>query len=48
MCKNNEQINLRISAEQMVSNRQLHVELPKLKLHVFDERTGKRVGEWRG
>ncbi|MDX1832070.1 sn-glycerol-3-phosphate ABC transporter ATP-binding protein UgpC [Legionella pneumophila] len=46
--KNNEQINLRISAEQMVSNRQLHVELPKLKLHVFDERTGKRVGEWRG
>ena len=46
--KNDERISLRISADQAFSNGTMHVELPQLKLHVFDKKTGKRIGEWRG
>lgn len=40
-------INLRVLADQQCSTGQLYVKLPKLKLHVFDKSTGKRIGEWR-
>lgn len=46
--KNGELMNLRISADQVIPDGQLHVELPKSRLHIFEQRTGKRVGEWRG
>ncbi len=39
--------NLRISADQSFMNETIHIELPKLKLHVFNPQTGKRIGEWR-
>jgi ABC-type sugar transport system ATPase subunit len=46
--KNDERLSLRVLADQPYSNGTIHVELPKLKLHVFYQKTGKRIGEWRG
>lgn len=46
--KNDERLSLRIPADQFFSSEKIHVELPQLKLHVFDQKTGKRIGEWRG
>jgi sn-glycerol 3-phosphate transport system ATP-binding protein len=46
-CINNQdRISLRISADQPFSKETIHVELPQLKLHVFDQKSGKRIGEW--
>ncbi len=45
--KNGEHLSLRISADQPLMSGQLYVELPKMKLHVFHQQTGKRIGEWR-
>lgn len=42
---NGERINLRISADSPLENGQIHVELPKIKLHVYDRKTGIRIGE---
>ncbi|WP_058534950.1 ABC transporter ATP-binding protein [Legionella saoudiensis] len=45
-CINNgEQLNLRVSAEQVIPSGQFNVELPKMKLHVFNQQTGQRIGE---
>lgn len=46
--KSDERLSLRIPADQLFSNDKLHVELPQLRLHVFHQNTGKRIGEWRG
>lgn len=46
--KNGERINLRLSADYSFPDGELHVELPKMKLHVFHQQTGKRIGEWCG
>jgi sn-glycerol 3-phosphate transport system ATP-binding protein len=47
-CINNgEQLNLRVSADQVIPSGQFEVELPKMKLHVFNQQTGQRIGEWR-
>lgn len=46
--KNGERINMRIPADASLPSGQLYVELPKMKLHVFHQKTGKRIGEWRG
>ncbi len=46
--KNGESLSLRIPADHPLANGKIHVELPKLKLHVFHQKTGKRIGEWRG
>jgi sn-glycerol 3-phosphate transport system ATP-binding protein len=43
--KTGKHLNLRISAEQPLISGQLYVELPKMKLHVFHQRTGKRIGD---
>lgn len=43
--KNGERLNLRVSADQPLANGQLYVELPQIKLHVFHQQTGKRIGE---
>lgn len=42
---NGERINLRISADYSFGNGQIHVELPKIKLHVYDQQTGIRIGD---
>ena len=34
--------------EAFFSSEKIHVELAQLKLHVFNQKTGKRIGEWRG
>lgn len=45
-CLNNgEHLSLRISADQSLMSGQLYVELPRMKLHVFHQQTGKRIGE---
>jgi len=46
--KNNERLNLRISADQTLVSGQISVELPTMKLHVFVKDTGLRIGEVRG
>ena len=46
--KNDEPLSLRIPADKPFTNGTMHVELPQLKLHVFEQKTGKRIGEWRG
>lgn len=47
-CKlNNERIIVRVPSENPLPNAELYVELPQLKLHVFNQQTGKRIGEWR-
>ncbi|AWN74143.1 sn-glycerol-3-phosphate ABC transporter ATP-binding protein UgpC [Legionella anisa] len=45
--KNNQPLNLRVTADQHISSGQLWVELPKIKLHLFHRKSGKRIGEWR-
>lgn len=45
---NGERLNMRLSADCSFSSSQLYVELPEMKLHVFQKQTGKRIGEWRG
>lgn len=44
---NGEQLNLRVSADQLIPSGQFEVELPKMKLHVFNQQTGQRIGECR-
>ncbi|QMT60107.1 ABC transporter ATP-binding protein [Legionella sp. PC997] len=44
--KNAPSLNLRISADQSISSGQLWIELPKMKLHLFHSKSGKRIGEW--
>ncbi len=45
--KNDQLLNLRVTADQPITSGQLWVELPKLKLHLFHCKSGKRIGEWR-
>lgn len=45
--KNGERFNLRLPADYELPSGQLHVELPKMKLHLFHQKSGKRIGEWR-
>jgi sn-glycerol 3-phosphate transport system ATP-binding protein len=45
--KSGEPLSLRISAEQILPSGPLFVQLPQMKLHVFHQKTGKRIGEWR-
>jgi len=45
--KNGSRLNLRIHADQPLPNGPLYVELPKMKLHLFAQNTGIRIGEWR-
>lgn len=42
----NERLNVRISADQEINNELLTVEFPLAKLHIFDQKTGKRIGDW--
>jgi sn-glycerol 3-phosphate transport system ATP-binding protein len=44
--KNNERLNVRIPADHDVSDDLFYVELPLMKLHVFNQKTGRRIGEW--
>jgi sn-glycerol 3-phosphate transport system ATP-binding protein len=44
----NIQLSLRIPADKLFPVETLHVELPPSKLHVFDKKTGKRIGEYSG
>lgn len=46
--KNNERINLRVAADYLLDGNPLYVELPKMKVHVFEQKTGKRIGELHG
>lgn len=45
---NGERINLRLPADYSFSDGQIFVELPKMKMHVFHQQSGKRIGEWCG
>lgn len=45
-CKTGAPLTLRVSADKSLESRQLYVELPTMKLHVFHQKTGKRIGEW--
>jgi len=46
-CKiNGESFNLRVPADQVLSDTHLFVELPQNKMHVFCQKSGKRIGEW--
>lgn len=40
-----EQLNVRILADQFSPSGQFYLELPKIKVHVFHQQTGKRIGE---
>ena len=42
---NDLRFNLRIPADKLIKDELIHVELPVLKMHVFDKETGKRIGE---
>lgn len=44
--KNGQIINLRIAAAQTLSG-QLYVEISKINSHLFHQKSGKRIGEWR-
>lgn len=44
--KNGERITLRLPADKALSENTLHVAFPKMKLHAFQQETGKRIGEW--
>lgn len=44
--KNGVNLSLRVSSDQPLASGQLYVELPKMKLHIFHQQTGKRIGEW--
>lgn len=43
--KNGLILNLRITADQSLPSGQLHVELPKIKIHLFQHQSGKRIGD---
>lgn len=43
--KTNERITFRIPAELELRDEKIHVELPQQKIHVFDQISGKRIGE---
>ncbi|HRD69724.1 MAG TPA: sn-glycerol-3-phosphate ABC transporter ATP-binding protein UgpC [Legionella sp.] len=45
---NEEQVNIRVSAEKAFPQERFSIEFPETKLHVFDKKTGKRIGEWGG
>ena len=45
--RNDQNFNLRVTADQPISSGQLWVKLPKIKLHLFHRKSGKRIGEWR-
>ena len=45
--KNDACFTVRVLAEHPLSSGQLHVELPKMRLHVFHQQSGRRLGEWR-
>lgn len=42
--KNGERLTVRALSDYEVINGQLHVKLPTIKLHVFEKKTGKRIG----
>jgi sn-glycerol 3-phosphate transport system ATP-binding protein len=44
--KSETRLSLRVSADHSLPDETLYVELPRLKLHVFNQKTGKRIGEW--
>lgn len=46
--KNNERLNLRIPADYPLSNHLFYVDLPLIKLHIFEQKTGRRIGGWYG
>ena len=46
--KNNERLNLRIPADNPLSDELFYVELPLMKLHFFEQNSGRRIGEWHG
>lgn len=43
--KNGQIINLRVSADNPLISGQLWIELPKIRLHLFHRKSGKRIGE---
>ncbi|KTC81860.1 ABC transporter ATP-binding protein [Legionella cincinnatiensis] len=43
--KNGLILNLRITADQSLPSGQFYVELPKIKIHLFQDQSGKRIGE---
>lgn len=45
--KTGERFTVRILSEHYLPTEQLYVELPMTKLHLFNQETGKRIGEWR-
>ncbi|CAM2987043.1 ABC transporter ATP-binding protein [Legionella worsleiensis] len=45
---NGKRVTLRLPADHALSDGQIFVELPKMKVHVFHQKTGKRIGEWCG
>jgi sn-glycerol 3-phosphate transport system ATP-binding protein len=46
--RNGERLNLRIPADYAFLGDSFHVELPIQKVHVFNHKTGKRIGDWNG
>lgn len=44
--KNNERVNLRISADYPLSDELLYVDLPLMKLHLFEKNSGRRISGW--
>ncbi len=44
--QNNKRLNLRVLPGTPLSGKPLYVELPKKKLHLFEQKTGNRIGEW--
>lgn len=44
--RNGESMTLRLPADYTFPSGQLHVELPKMKVHVFHQDNGRRIGEW--
>ncbi len=46
--KNNERLNLRIPADYPLPEERFYVEFPLKKVHIFEQKTGKRLGEWNG
>ncbi|RUR10665.1 ABC transporter ATP-binding protein [Legionella sp. km772] len=46
--KNNERINLRIPADYPFSDELFYVDLPLMKIHIFEQKSGRRMGGWHG
>lgn len=44
--KNKERLSVRISADHAFTLDSLYVNLPLVKMHVFNKKTGTRIGEW--